>query len=75
VKKRIKKASHGETWTQEKRRAEGKTVIASFSLHPTIAALIGVLAKRLDVSRSEVVRRGIDALWCQIDETGLSHSR
>lgn len=64
MKKRSKKASHGETWTQEKRRAEGKTVVASFSLHPTVAILIGVLAQKWGCSRSEVVRRGIDALWC-----------
>jgi len=61
--RKTKSTGHGETWSQEKRREEGKTVVASFSLHPHLVTLIGVLATKWDVSRSEVVRRGVDALW------------
>jgi hypothetical protein len=68
--KRSAKSRSGTTLSQEERRASGANVVASFTLPQEIALLIGVLAANLGVSRSEIVRRGVDALWRGLPESG-----
>lgn len=55
-------------WTQEKRRATGGMVVMSVAVPQAVALLVSALAKRLDISRSEVVRRGIDSLWMSMPD-------
>jgi hypothetical protein len=68
AKKRAPKSRSGATISHEERKARGYVAV-QFSLAKPISLLIGVLAAKLGVSRSDVVARAVNGLFGELAGT------